>query len=101
MTGSEDRLDLARIASDLKNGEPVRRKLLGGYLDVERPLPILVAYRARSEDDVTAQLLLGHAAILVVSRDADLAELRDVLRTVVRTQADEFGAFLLLELWDR
>lgn len=97
---TESRPDLAQITADLKEGVPVRLELLGGYLDVERPLPVLVVYRTRTEDDVTAQLLLGHSAFLVVSRAASLTEVREVLRTLVETQADEFGAFLLLELWD-
>ena len=100
MTATGNAPDLARIETDLEKGEPVRLDLLGGYLDVERPLPVLVAYRARAEDDPTAQMLIGHTSFLVVSRSADLADVRDLVRVLVRRQADEFGAFLLVELWD-
>ena len=100
MRSTKAEMDLGRIATDLKNGEPVRLELLGGYLDVERPLPVLIVYRASAPDDAAAQLLVGHSAFLVVSRDADVTEIRNLVRTIVRTQADEFGAFLLLELWD-
>lgn len=87
------------VVAELSAGGPVRRELPGGYLDIERPLPVLLLHRSRPTDRVTPQLLHGHSSILVVSRDAPLAEYRDFLTALIRAQADEFGAFFLLELW--
>ncbi|HEV3472332.1 MAG TPA: tyrosine/phenylalanine carboxypeptidase domain-containing protein [Actinomycetota bacterium] len=92
--------DLSRLANELPKGEPVRVDLLGGHLDIERPLPVLVVHRERADASATSRLLLGHSALMVVPRDAPSGDVREVVRTVVRAQADEFGAFLLLELWD-
>ena len=92
-------LDVEDVVDALDAERPVHREVPGGHLDIERPLPVLIVHRALKSDPATAQLLLGHSATLVASHDVPVSELSDLLRSVVRTQADRFGAFLLIELW--
>lgn len=92
-------VDVAEIGAALDNGRAVHRDLPGGHLDIERPLPVLLLHRARHGDQATPQLLLGHSATMVVSEGAPAAEVSELLRTIVRAQADEFGSFLVIELW--
>jgi uncharacterized protein (TIGR02421 family) len=91
--------DADEVVEQLEGEHPVRRELPGGYLDIERALPLLVVHRTRSDDLATPQLLLGQSAALVVDGDQSLSKLQELLRPIVRAQADRFGAFLLLELW--
>lgn len=90
--------DIAGIRAALEEGS-VHRELPGGSLDIERPLPVLLLHRSSPDDDATPQLLLGHSATLVISQDVPAQEIGELLRTVIRPQADRFGAFLLVELW--
>lgn len=87
------------VAAAFENDLPIHEQVPGGYLDIERPLPVLVVHRARPGDAQTPQLLHGHSATLTVSYDVPVAEVSELLRAVVRAQVDRFGAFLLVELW--
>jgi uncharacterized protein (TIGR02421 family) len=92
-------IDTHEVETLLGEGQPVHMSLLDGYLDIERPLPVLVIHRTDVDDDVTPQLLFGQSALLVVGRDAPSHQLAELVRTVARVQADAFGAFLVVELW--
>lgn len=99
MTSPVEWPDPVKIVERLEKEHPVRCELPGGYLDIERALPLLVVHRVAPGDLATPQLLLGHSAALTVGREQPMAALRDLLGPIVRAQADRFGAFLLLELW--
>jgi uncharacterized protein (TIGR02421 family) len=92
-------IDTHEVEALLGEGKPIHVRLLHGYLDIERPLPVLVIHRTDVDDDVTPQLLFGQSAVLIVGRDAPSHQLAELVRTVVRVQADAFGAFLVVELW--
>lgn len=92
-------LDMTEVAAALEAGDPVHRELPGGYLDLERPLPVLLLHRASEDDHATPQLLLGHSAAIVVSEDVSTDEMAGLVRAIVRPQADRFGAVLVVELW--
>lgn len=94
-----DTLDTGAIVAETERGFPVKRELPGGFLDIERRLPVLLLHRSSMDDEATPQLLLGHSATIVVSQDVPVAELGDLLRPIVKAAADEFGTFLLVELW--
>jgi uncharacterized protein (TIGR02421 family) len=88
----------ARIAT----GERVSRELpSGGRVHVERALPFLLIYRSTHDlDQGTDQLITSHPSYIVASSSArGRADLRRVVEAIVETQAAQFGAFLLLELW--
>ena len=91
--------EVQKVEELLQAGEPVHLSLLGGYLDIERPLPVLVLHRADPHDEATPQLLFGQSAILVVQHDATPDQVAELVDTIVGVHADKFGAFLLLELW--
>ena len=78
---------------------PIHHELPGGHLDIERPLPVLLLHRSHPDDEATPQLLLGHSATIVVAQDAPASEVSELLRTIVRAQADDFGAFFVIEVW--
>jgi uncharacterized protein (TIGR02421 family) len=87
------------VVADLAAGKPARASIPGGHIDIERPLPVLILHRARPGDLATPQLLLGQSSSVVIAADTPPRELRDLLRRLVGAQSDDFGAFLLLELW--
>jgi len=92
-------IDLDELVASFEKGVPVHRTVPGGHLDIERPLPVLLLHRSRPGDTATPQLLLGHSATLTVAEDAPQAEVAELLRTIVRSHADHFGAFLVVEVW--
>ena len=92
-------VDMVELGAALEAGDPIHRELPGGYLDLERPLPVLLLHRSSEEDQATPQLLLGHSASLVVSQDVLADEIAGLVRAIVRAQADRFGAMLMIELW--
>lgn len=99
MSRSTATLDRELVLSDLERGYPIHRELPGGFLDIERPLPVLLLHRSSPDDEATPQLLLGHSSTLVVSQDVPADDVAELLRPIVRAAADEFGTFLLVELW--
>jgi uncharacterized protein (TIGR02421 family) len=84
--------------------KPVRRTLPGkGRLHVDRQLPFLYVYRkpADREDAGAERLVIGEAAYLVVSGAPKMhRRVSSLVRSVVETLAGEFGAFLIVELWE-
>lgn len=85
--------------TDALDQGPVHLEVPGGFLDIERPLPVLLLHRSSPDDEATPQLLHGHSATLVISQDVLREEVAELLRAIVGAQADMFGAFLLVELW--
>ncbi len=90
----------ARLAGNLR----LRRMLpVWGRVHIDRQLPFLCVYRRRrgKEDAGTEKLVMGEASYLVATDRADLQRgLGLLIKNIVRTQVKNFGAFLLLEIWE-
>ena len=93
---------LAEIAERLESGHGVRRRLKRGMLRVDRPLPFLCIYRRPTSDEVTGteRLITAEASYLVAFGGSETAaDFRRLVQTIVRKGFEEFGAFLILEIW--
>jgi uncharacterized protein (TIGR02421 family) len=89
------------VIADLSAGKPVFADLPGGgRLHIERHLPVLCVYRLVPDDAGTEQLLHGEPAYMIVpSGEHRARKALKLLRTVVEHLAEEFGSFLLVEIW--
>jgi uncharacterized protein (TIGR02421 family) len=94
---------IATITRRLAQDKRVRRTLPHkGRLHVDRQLPFLCVNRRPQErtDAGTDQLVKGEASYLIAPGAAGLhKQTSGLVRQVVKTLANEFGAFLILELW--
>ncbi len=93
---------LADISERLASGGGVRRRLTRGMLRVDRPLPFLCVYRRPEHAEVTGteRLITAEASYLIALGGNDTAaDVRKLVQTIVRKGFEEFGAFLLLEVW--
>ncbi|MEJ2721678.1 MAG: DUF1704 domain-containing protein, partial [bacterium] len=91
------------VTARLSDNKRVRRRLpVWGRVDIDRALPMVCVYRRprRIEDEGTSKLVTSEAAYVTA---ADSPAHRDGLSALVRRIAeimtDQFGAFLVLELW--
>lgn len=87
----------------VREGKPLRRKLSPwGRVHVDRPLPFVIVYRkpVRRADDGTETLIVGEASYVIGSgaRRAR-AGLTALVEGIARAQTDNFGSFLIIELW--
>jgi uncharacterized protein (TIGR02421 family) len=91
------------VRGRLLENRRVRRSLpQRGRLHVDRQLPFLCVYRrpVADADTGTDHLVTSEASYLVVSGEPGIhPRVSELVRSVVATLADEFGAFLILELW--
>jgi uncharacterized protein (TIGR02421 family) len=91
------------VGERLSEGKQVRRTLpVWGRLAIDRQLPFLCVYRRpkKSEDDVTFRLVTSEASYLTCLADGRQREgVSRLARVVAETMAEEFGSFLVLELW--
>jgi uncharacterized protein (TIGR02421 family) len=91
------------IAKRLTEGKRVRRTLPeGGRLHVDRPLPFLCVYRrpARRTDAGTDRLITTEPSYLIApAAGAFRPQLTALVRGLAQPIIEEFGAFLLLEVW--
>ncbi len=72
-----------------------------GLLHMERKLPFLIVYRPDedfSKDTVIENLLKNEAAYFIC-KVHKYPEYQSLLKKLVKILSDEFGAFLLLEIW--
>lgn len=96
-----DELIQSILASQAR-GETVRKRLAdGGRLHLDRQLPFLCLYRQPTHKDVgTIRLVLGEAAYLLIPRDTPQFDAyRSLIKGIARQQKQDFGAFLLFEMW--
>ncbi len=73
-----------------------------GRIAIDRQLPFLCIYRnpVKTTDPGTYRFATSEASYLLCSEDKKLQpEIADLVRTVADVMIDEFGAFLILELW--
>lgn len=89
----------ARLAQD----KQVRRVLpQDGRLCIDRQVPFLCIYRRPSgrSDEGTSQLVVGQASYLIATDDRIFhRSLSALVSDIVKTLAQEFGVFLLVEIW--
>jgi uncharacterized protein (TIGR02421 family) len=74
----------------------------GGRLHIDRSLPFLCVYRrpAGRVDTGTEQLLTSQSSYLVIASPTSANdELSELIGAIAAVQAENFGAFLLLEIW--
>ena len=73
-----------------------------GRIAIDRQLPFLCVYRrpVRGADAGTDRLATTEASYLICSGRKDLQPgVSKLVQAVAKTMAEQFGAFLLLELW--
>ncbi len=91
------------ICDRLVLNKRVRRNLPPwGRLHIDRQLPFLVVYRRppNRPDEGTERLVLGEASYLrAVGNKSLKSGLSKLIENIVQTQSEEFGAFLLVEIW--
>lgn len=95
-------VDLADIAQRVREGKPLRRKLLPwGRLHIDRALPFLCIYRrpSGSRDPQSEALVTTQASYLLASGEPSAArDVSDLVRGLVRILLDDFGTCLLMEV---
>jgi uncharacterized protein (TIGR02421 family) len=92
----------ASALADLANDRGIQLDLPGGgRLHLERQLPFLCVYRRLDRrDDGTEQLLTAEPTYAIVPADSAAARRAiHVVRIIVEHLAQQFGSFLLVELW--
>ncbi len=94
---------LANIAGRLRDNKGVRRTLpVWGRVAIDRQLPFLCIYRhpARGTDPGTFQFATSEASYLLCSGARKLQpDIATLVQTVAEVMIEQFGAFLILELW--
>ena len=87
----------------LAKNHRVRRNLPNhGRLHIDRQLPFLCVYRRPVDrDDLgTERLVKGEASYLVAPADTKWRKgVAKLVQAIARTQSEQFGAFLILEVW--
>jgi uncharacterized protein (TIGR02421 family) len=87
----------------LKANKPVRKTLPGsGRVAIDRQLPFLIVYRqpVRDPDEGTARFATSEASYLIAPGKKKLqAGVTRLVRAVAEAMVEEFGAFLVLEIW--
>ncbi|MDY0164978.1 MAG: flavohemoglobin expression-modulating QEGLA motif protein [Thermoguttaceae bacterium] len=91
------------VCSRLAQNRRIRRTLPeGGRLHIDRQLPFLCLYRqpVGRADPGTSQLVSGEPAFLIAPGDGHLRSgLARLVQRIVAQMSEEFGAFLLVEIW--
>jgi uncharacterized protein (TIGR02421 family) len=101
--GAPEPRRIAEILERVRAGGRVRRALPGpGRLQLDRNLPFLCVHRIPAEraDPGTDRFVTSEAASLVAPAHPGAAGwLGELVESLVRLLAREFGAFLLVEVW--
>lgn len=92
---------LSDVAERLATEGRVVAALPGVRVHLDRQLPYLLVYRRRpGDDDASATALVrGEASYLILESARPAEDVRALIRDIVAAGAQEFGAFLLVELW--
>ena len=104
MTMEQHQLDatlIRTIVDKVVDNEHVRRNLPGGgRIHIDRQLPFMCLYRILpGEDAGTIRLVLGEAAYLVIPNSEQQQAYRDLVAQIAAAQREQFGAFLIVEIW--
>ena len=98
---TDNKKHINRILAKLKTGKPLRMTLpCGGELHMDRPVPYLLVYRVppNGEDAFTSTLGKTESAYLVAP-DTPECPTTPIVREIAAAMADQFGGFMLLEVW--
>lgn len=90
------------LVGPLETGQGMHCELTGvGHFHMDRALPFLCVYRRphAGNDAGTARLIVAESAHLIVHADAAQTHVETVLHRIVGALAEQFGGFLLVELW--
>jgi uncharacterized protein (TIGR02421 family) len=91
------------VAARLRNNKAVRRTLPeSGRVAIDRQLPFLIVYRqpVRRADNGTERFANSEASYLVApGRKTHQPGVTALVRTVAETMVEQFGSFLVLEVW--
>jgi uncharacterized protein (TIGR02421 family) len=94
---------LTTISARLRDNQRVRRTLpVWGRIAIDRQLPFLCVYRrpVKGPDSGTYRFATSEASYLLCSAQRKLQpEITDLVQAVAEVMIDEFGAFLILEMW--
>lgn len=94
-----------RICKRIADRKPIRRTLpFNGRLHIDRPLPFICLYRkpTRNLDAGTEKLVKGEASYLITSATGRIkSQITSLLENVITEIADEYGAFLIIEIWTK
>ncbi len=93
---------LEEIEKKLKEGSGIHIELDDtGLIHIERKLPFLIVYRPSSsaDTDPVIESMVRNEASYMICRSEDFVEYRILLRKLVKNLSDNFGAFLILEIW--
>ena len=92
----------SEIEKELEENEGLHYQLGStGIIHIERKLPFLLVYRPEDNDGrdvVIENLLRNEASFIIVTREK-FPEYQGLLKSLIKKLSDEFGAFLLLEVW--
>ena len=91
---------IRRITRSLQRGKQVHRRLPdGGLVYIDRPLPFLILFRhpAGNPDHATADFVKATASY-IISTQEQTEDLRKLVQSIAKAMADEFGAFMIIEL---
>lgn len=97
----ETKKHINHIRTKLKKGKPLHMALpCGGELHIDRPVPYLLVYRVppNGEDTFTSTLGKTESAYLVAP-DTAACSTTSIVREIASMMADQFGGFMLLEVW--
>jgi uncharacterized protein (TIGR02421 family) len=87
----------------VREGKPLRRKLSPwGRVHIDRPLPFVIVYRkpVSRKDSGTEALIVGEASYIIASGGRRArAGLSALVEGIARAQVENFGSFLIVELW--
>jgi hypothetical protein len=91
------------VCERLRQNKRVRRSLpVWGRVSIDRQLPFMCVYRrpVRAVDPGTARFATTEASYLICSGRKNLQPgVSNLVQAVAKTMVEQFGAFLLLELW--
>lgn len=94
---------IRRVCSQLADNKRIRRTLpLEGRVHIDRQLPFLAVYRqpVGRADPGTGRLVVAEASYLIASGDRRMrSSLVELTAGIVETLTEQFGAFLLIEIW--
>lgn len=92
---------LNQIQDKLKKGEPIRLSLPDkGILKIDKPVPFLLVYRVpkKGKDNFAYNLAKTESSYLITS-DYEGSGLTELLKLISAYLADQFGGFMLVEIW--
>ncbi|MFC2149196.1 flavohemoglobin expression-modulating QEGLA motif protein [Candidatus Auribacterota bacterium] len=92
------------ICGRLVQNKRVRRKLPGGRINIDRPLPFICVFRQSpfSYADGTERLVTGEASYIAANADnTSNKKIADLLKRLAEVIEPRFGGFLIIEVWSR